>query len=429
MTDFADGIESEAGLSAAHEASGTSAAHRDDAGAGDAARAATGGVGAVGLGAGGVRAGDARDGTVLWHRHAAGADHGRGGDLRGTHHPAAAVSVTGADQGATMAATAEPRLEGWKLRCARRHVCAAPCAACAALPPAAPTMGSETRTTRHHHTNCAIHGTLVDGKLRDCTCTATPAPAADGEAEFSICVWCSVRVEWAANADRALAESKLREHSARCPKHPAVQELLALRARPALPADVPLALSILEKILGGLGYARTARNAEKQDAQYDELARALGVGFERTKIHPFPADIVLALAAALRATPLPADAERDAREAAWFRWLRDNPQAAAFTAVNVAKWVPAGPDLGATMASGTVVGEMEDAKNPDYRYHIAASSLPADVQEVVAQVTVTAKWMRGRIITSTDLPSLCVSGDEFADGIDTLLAHLTREAR
>lgn len=127
------------------------------------------------------------------------------------------------------------------------------------------------------------------------------------------------------------------------------------------------------------------------------------------------------------ARPLPADAERDAREAAWFRWLRDNPQAAAFTAVNVAKWVPAGPDLGATMASGTVVGEMEDAKNPDYRYHIAASSLPADVQEVVAQVTVTAKWMRGRIITSTDVPSLCVSGDEFADGIDTLLAHLTRE--
>lgn len=33
---------------------------------------------------------------------------------------------------------------------------------------------SETRTTRHHHTNCAIHGTLVGGKLRDCTCTATP---------------------------------------------------------------------------------------------------------------------------------------------------------------------------------------------------------------------------------------------------------------
>lgn len=89
---------------------------------------------------------------------------------------------------------------------------------------------------------------------------------------------------------------------------------------------------------------------------------------------------------ALRPAPLPADAKRDAQEAAWFRWLRDNPQAAAFTAVNVAKWVPAGPDLGATMASGTVVGEMEDAKNPEYRYHIAASSLPADVQAVVARV-------------------------------------------
>lgn len=55
-------------------------------------------------------------------------------------------------------------------------------------------------------------------------------------------------------------------------------------------------------------------------------------------------------------------------EAEWFRWLRDNPQAAAYITVLVAKLRPAGPDLGASMNSGEVVGVMEDAKQPEYRF-------------------------------------------------------------
>lgn len=170
-------------------------------------------------------------------------------------------------------------------------------------------MGSETRTTRLHHTNCAIHGTLVNGKLRDCTCTAAATPP---------------------TPDRA-----------------------AVRAHVDLEA--------LAKLL------------ELHDGKHTHIGITQPVAHAAAR----------SIRALLRPAPLLADAERDAREAAWFRWLRDNPQAAAFTAVNVAKWVPAGPDLGATMASGTVVGEMEDAKNPDYRYHIAASSLPVDVQAAV----------------------------------------------
>ncbi len=143
--------------------------------------------------------------------------------------------------------------------------------------------------------------------------------------------------------------------------------------------------------------------------------------------------------ALLRSAPLPADAERDAREAAWFRWLRDNPHAAAFTAVNVAKWVPAGPDLGATMASGTVVGEMEDAKNPEYRYHIAASSLPADVQAVAEKVVACgpiAKGARLMLGSGTKYDGMLVGSHvnpltfgEVRAMADFLLAHLTREAR
>lgn len=45
---------------------------------------------------------------------------------------------------------------------------------------------------------------------------------AAGQREFSVCVWCEARVEWTASADRAEAEARLREHSATCPKHPAV---------------------------------------------------------------------------------------------------------------------------------------------------------------------------------------------------------------
>jgi hypothetical protein len=77
-----------------------------------------------------------------------------------------------------------------------------------------------------------------------------------------------------------------------------------------------------------------------------------------------------AYALALRSLPR----EGEAQEAEWFRWLRDNPQAAAFTVAMVAKLRPHGPDLGATMNSGEVVGVMEDEKNPGYRY---ASSVPA----------------------------------------------------
>lgn len=52
---------------------------------------------------------------------------------------------------------------------------------------------SETRTTRHHHTNCAIHGTLVNGKLRDCTCNAAatpPTPESDAHREVRKSVVC-----------------------------------------------------------------------------------------------------------------------------------------------------------------------------------------------------------------------------------------------
>lgn len=60
-------------------------------------------------------------------------------------------------------------------------------------------------------------------------------------------------------------------------------------------------------------------------------------------------------------------------EAAWFRWLRDNPQSGAYIAVLVAKNRPFGPDLGATMNSGEVIGVMEDAKQPEYRYAVPPS--------------------------------------------------------
>ena len=77
----------------------------------------------------------------------------------------------------------------------------------------------------------------------------------------------------------------------------------------------------------------------------------------------------------------PGERETDAQEAGWFRWLRDNPQAAAFTAAMVARLRPHGPDLGATMASGEVVGVMEDEKNPGYRYEVPAA-LPREATGV-----------------------------------------------
>lgn len=107
---------------------------------------------------------------------------------------------------------------------------------------------------------------------------------------------------------------------------------LALRERVAR-------LEHVERVLNDLLLAAYKNNA----SAYDERDAAL---------------------AALRASaPVPGDERIE-----FFNWLNENPQAAAFTAVLVAKNRPHGPTLWATMVSGEVVGVIEDAKYPDYRY-------------------------------------------------------------
>ena len=73
------------------------------------------------------------------------------------------------------------------------------------------------------------------------------------------------------------------------------------------------------------------------------------------------------------------------QEAEWFRWLRDNPQSAAYIAVLVAKNRPYGPDLGASMTSGEVIDVMEDAKQPDYRYTHPAPAREVTVTEAMVE--------------------------------------------
>lgn len=57
---------------------------------------------------------------------------------------------------------------------------------------------SET-TTRHHFTHCAVHGTLVNGKLRECTCGVSATPSAERD-----------DAEIEAMADAAYASAKAR---------------------------------------------------------------------------------------------------------------------------------------------------------------------------------------------------------------------------
>lgn len=81
---------------------------------------------------------------------------------------------------------------------------------------------------------------------------------------------------------------------------------------------------------------------------------------------------IVELMGRMAAAPVPARDAVDAQEAEWFRWLRDNPQAAAYITVLVAKLGPMGPNLAASMNSGEVVGVMEDAKQPEYRFRTDA---------------------------------------------------------
>ena len=111
------------------------------------------------------------------------------------------------------------------------------------------------------------------------------------------------------------------------------------------------------------------------------------------------------------APPLPS-AEPVAQEAAWFRWLRDNPQAAAALVALVAQTRPFGPDLGAMMESGEVIGVTEDAKNPEYRY----TAPPA-----AAQDTGRLDWLEengGRISgPADDSPRFVIWGDTDAQDV------------
>lgn len=122
MTDVAAGIEREAGLAVAHEASGSSAAPPETGAGGEHANGAARGTGAAGDmgGAGGdeLRGADGADGAVLRDRHAAGAARDRERAVHGDAADPAAVL-----NGPTAAQALLPlaRLGLWVLEELREH--------------------------------------------------------------------------------------------------------------------------------------------------------------------------------------------------------------------------------------------------------------------------------------------------------------------
>ncbi len=88
-----------------------------------------------------------------------------------------------------------------------------------------------------------------------------------------------------------------------------------------------------------------------------------------------------------RAHPAPPREREEDERVAFFNWLNENPQAAAFIAVLVAQNKPYGPTLWATMASGEVVGVAEDARNPEYRFTHAPPAAPEVTEAGLSEFT------------------------------------------
>lgn len=78
---------------------------------------------------------------------------------------------------------------------------------------------------------------------------ATPSTDGGREGVRSIfCVWCGAYVEFDGQpGDEIAAKSAIREHSATCPEHPAVKELVALRAAPAREEVLNVLQAVLEQ--------------------------------------------------------------------------------------------------------------------------------------------------------------------------------------
>lgn len=176
----------------------------------------------------------------------------------------------------------------------------------------------------------------------------------------------------------------------------------------------------------------------KRWEQLEAMAQAVrqGDGDE----HAFAAWLSEQVGFALPAPVVPAvPVGWEKQEAAWFRWLRDNPQSAAYIAVLVAENLPHGPDLGASMNSGEVIGVMEDAKQPEYRYRPTPPAPSAVTED--ARDAARWRWYSDRFLSverEEGSEYLFVSDDQVSVDVrlrenqhtvnDLIDAHMARSA-